>query len=154
MTGFWAAVAKAYLPYVKDRQAEIDAELAAEDAAYEEYAKQRRAEIAAELADAEPGPEPGTTEWHIATGNYIDPEPEWDAGEPYLDHAHGVAYYDTVAAMEAERERWPEYKHVAPEPERPAPAPREVIQPDSDPWACRETEAGLWRRSPWESGTG
>jgi hypothetical protein len=107
-----------------------------DDAAYEEYAAQRRTELAAEFSgDAEPGPEPGTREWHIATGNYIDPEPDWDAGEPYLDHAHGVAYYDTVAAMEAGRERWPEYRHVSPESERDA-------------------EAGLWHRSPSGSGTG
>ena len=143
MTGYWAWTKKAYEPHVRQRQAEIDAEMAAEDAAAEEYFAQRQAEIEAELADAEPGPEPGTREWYIETGNYIDPEPDWDAGEPYLDHAHGVAYYDTVAAMEAGRERWPEYKHVVPEPESAGPGERPApSQPDPDPWACPEMEAG------------
>ena len=143
MTGYWEARAKAYEQYVGQRQAEIDAEMAAEDAAAEEYDRQRQAEIEAGL-DEEEGPEPYTTEWYLATGNYVDPEPDWDAGEPYLDHAYGVAYYDTVAAMEAGRELWPEYRHVPPEPEsagepaaRPAPS-----RADPDPWACAEMEAG------------
>jgi hypothetical protein len=100
-----------------------------DDAAYEEYAAQRQAELAAELSDEEPGPEPGTREWHIATGNYIDPEPDWDAGPPYVDHAHGVMYWDTAAEVDSGRERYPSYRHVGPEPDR-------------------EAEAGLWHRSP------
>jgi hypothetical protein len=72
--------------------------------------------------DPAAGLEPGTNEWAYATGNYIDPEPDWDRGEPYLDHRHGVAYYDTQAAYEAGQDRYPDYQHVAPEP-----------QPDPDP---------------------
>ena len=61
--------------------------------------------------------EPGTDEWAAETGNRIDPEPEWDAGEPYVDHAHGVVFYDTEAGMAAAQERWPSYRHVGPQPE-------------------------------------
>ena len=63
------------------------------------------------------GLEAGTSEWADETGNYVDPEPGWDAGEPYADHAHGVAYYDTAEGLAAGCERWPEYRHVGPEPE-------------------------------------
>jgi hypothetical protein len=63
------------------------------------------------------GPEPGTDEWAYATGNYIDPEPDWDTGEPYIDQAHGIAYYDTAEGLAAGRERYPGYRHVGPEPE-------------------------------------
>lgn len=63
------------------------------------------------------GPEPGTYEWRIGQGSYVDPEPEWDAGEPYIDHAHGTAFYDTRAGYEAGRVRYPDYRHVAPDPE-------------------------------------
>lgn len=40
-------------------------------------------------------PEPGTTEWAYATGNYVDAEPDWDAGPPYTDPAHGTVFHDT-----------------------------------------------------------
>ena len=49
-------------------------------------------------------PEPGTNEWMIETGNYVDAEPDWDAPVP-VDHYHGKAY------PEAEPETGP-----APEP--------------------------------------
>ncbi len=71
--------------------------------------------------EPDPGPEPGTREWHIATGNYIDPEPGGDR-EPYVDAVHGVAYYDTQACYDAGREQYPSYRHVAPEPEKEAEA--------------------------------
>lgn len=69
------------------------------------------------MADLEldAGPEPGTNEWRHETGNYVDPEPDWDSGQPYIDHAHGVAYWDTAAAMAAGQGRWPSYRHVGPE---------------------------------------
>jgi hypothetical protein len=90
-----------------------------------------------------PGPKagsctaPGTNEWAYETRNYMDPEPDWNAGSPYVDHAHGVVFYDEASEVEAGRERWPSYRHVGPQSE---PEP--------------ETEAGLWRSSPWGSGTG
>ena len=49
-------------------------------------------------------PEPGTNEWMIETGNYVDAEPDWDAPVP-VDHYQGKAY------PEAEPETGP-----APEP--------------------------------------
>jgi hypothetical protein len=101
-----------------------------DEALYEGWVAQNQAELAelaAKADDPEAGPEPGTYEWHIATGNYIDPEPDWDLGEPYVDERHGVMYYDTQAAYEAGRVKYPSYQHVGPEP---------------------ETEAGLWHRSP------
>lgn len=70
--------------------------------------------------DAGAEPEPGTNEWHYATGNYVDPEPEWGAGEPYVDSAHGVAYWDTPEGMAAGREQYPDYRHVGPEQEAEA----------------------------------
>ena len=48
------------------------------------------------------GPEPGTHEWRCATGNYVDPEPVWGKGEPYVDHAHGTMFWDTAKGMEAD----------------------------------------------------
>lgn len=68
----------------------------------------------------EPEPEPGTYEWHVQTGNYVDPEPDWASGEPYVDAAHGVAYWDTAEAMAAGRERYPDYQQVGPEREAEA----------------------------------
>ena len=61
------------------------------------------------------GPEPGTNEWAYETGNYIDPEPDWDYGEPHLDAAHGVAYWDTASDVDAGRERSSGYRHVGPD---------------------------------------
>lgn len=98
----------------------------------------------AELA----GPEPGTREWDIATGRAIDPEPDWDLGEPYLDQAHGVAYWDTAAAMEAGRDRLPSYRHVGPEPEVLGPV---VTQPWYDRYLDRGPgglSAPIWHPGP------
>lgn len=61
--------------------------------------------------------EPGTNEWAYETGNYVNPEPGWDAGSPYVDHAHGVVFYDKASEVDAGRPRWPEYRHVGPERE-------------------------------------
>ena len=58
------------------------------------------------------GPEPGTNEWAYETGNYIDPEPDWDSDGPHLDTAHGVAYWDTASEVDAGRERYSGYRHV------------------------------------------
>jgi hypothetical protein len=67
-------------------------------------------------ADEWDEPEPGTGEWAYQTGNYIDPEPDWDAGPPYVDHAHGEVYWDTASEADAGRERYPSYRHFGPEP--------------------------------------
>lgn len=66
--------------------------------------------------------QPGTNEWAYETGNYVDPEPDWDAGTPYVDPYHGVMYHDTASEADAGRARWPRYRHVGPEPEREAEA--------------------------------
>ena len=87
--------------------------------------------------DMSQGPEPGTREWRLQTGNYIDPEPDWDAGPPYVDHAHAVMYWDTASEADAGRERYPGYRHVGPEPETEA----ETARDDPDPWAFPEPEA-------------
>jgi hypothetical protein len=83
------------------------------------------------------GPEPGTNEWAYQTGNYIDPEPDWDAGPPYVDRYHGIMYWDTASEVDAGRERYPGYRHVGPEPETKA----ETTQDDPNPWAFPEPEA-------------
>ena len=83
------------------------------------------------------GPESGTNEWAYQTGNYIDPEPDWDAGPPYVDHYHGIMYWDTVSEVDAGRERYPRYRHAGPEPETEA----ETARDDRDPWAFPEPEA-------------
>jgi hypothetical protein len=62
--------------------------------------------------------EQGTNEWLYETGNHVDPEPGWDAGSGYVDHAHGVVFYNKASEVDAGRARWPEYRHVAPETER------------------------------------
>ena len=112
--------------------------------------------------------EPGTNEWAYETGNYVDPEPGWDAGSPYVDHAHGVVFYDKASEVDAGRARWPEYRHVAPETEREseadflarlpqiraeaeqaaAAARGEAVEIDARIIPGPEPEAGLWHRSP------
>ena len=87
--------------------------------------------------DMSQGPEPGTREWRLQTGNYIDPEPDWDAGPPYVDHAHGEMYWDTASEVDAGRERYPRYLHVGPEPGTEA----ETAWDNPDPWALLEPEA-------------
>jgi hypothetical protein len=69
------------------------------------------------MSEIDTGPEPGTREWAIETGNYIDPEPDWDQGEPYVDHAHGIAYWYTAEGLATGRDRFPSYRHVGPEHE-------------------------------------
>ena len=113
--------------------------------------------------DMSQGPEPGTREWRLQTGNYIDPEPDWDAGPPYVDHAHGEIYWDTASEADAGRERYPSYRHFGPEPGTEAetaevnagrerhprylhvgPEPgteAETAWDNPDPWALLEPEA-------------
>ena len=87
--------------------------------------------------DMSQGPEPGTREWRLETGSYIDPEPDWDAGPPYVDHAHAVMYWDTASEAGAGRERYPGYRHVGPEPGTEA----ETARDDPDPRVFPEPEA-------------
>ena len=77
------------------------------------------------------GPGPGASEWLYQAGNYIDPEPDWDAGPPYIDHAHGIMYWDTANEADAGRERYPGYCHRGPKPETEA----ETARDDPDPRA-------------------
>jgi hypothetical protein len=91
-------------------------------------------------------PERGTNEWAYQTGNYIDPEPDWDAGPPYVDHAHGEMYWDTASQADAGRERYPGYRHFGPEPATEAETtrdgnPRHLHPADPDPWAFLDPEA-------------
>lgn len=58
-------------------------------------------------ADEWDEPEPGTNEWAYQTGNYIDPEPDWDARPPYVDHAHAEMYGEAASDVDAGRERYP-----------------------------------------------
>jgi hypothetical protein len=62
-------------------------------------------------------PEPGTYEWAMETANAVDPEPDWEAGEPYADQARGVMYYDTQAGYEAGVAKYPGWTHAQPGPE-------------------------------------
>ena len=62
--------------------------------------------------------EPGTNECAYETGNYVYPEPDSDAGSPYVDHAHCAVFYDKASEVGARRARWPEYRHVGPVPYR------------------------------------
>jgi hypothetical protein len=77
--------------------------------------------------------EPGTTEWAYETGNYVDPEPDWDAGSPYVDHAHGVVFYDEASEVDAGRARWPGYRHVGPELEAQAGSAAAEPEPELEP---------------------
>lgn len=51
--------------------------------------------------EAETGPEPGTTEWMIETGNYIDPEPDWSY-DPAVNPVDGTQYYNSGRVVAAD----------------------------------------------------
>jgi len=48
------------------------------------------------------GPEPGTTEWQLQQGSYIDPEPDWDCGPPWVNPATGAVYGAEPAQKQCE----------------------------------------------------
>jgi hypothetical protein len=99
------------IQYFRDRKANNDHHAGHREQTYEEWeaSPAGQAWIAEQERDAEEwairnaeqsaagikdGPEPGTREWYIETGNYIDPEPDW-GHNPAIDPVNGNRYYDT-----------------------------------------------------------
>ena len=54
------------------------------------------------------------TSRQIETGR-ADPEPHWDGAEAYVDDREGLVFWDTRKAMEAGRDKYPDYRHIGPE---------------------------------------